>query len=106
MAVQSGEEREAFHRFVREVKKRYRPEKMLLFGSRARDESSRRSDYDLLIVSRSFEGTPLTDRATAIYRMWPLWADLDCLCLTPSEFERSRHRVSIIREIDREGVPL
>lgn len=106
MAVQSGEERQAFESFVQEIKERYRPEKVLLFGSRAREEPSGRSDYDLLIVSGSFEGTRLTDRATAIYRMWPLWADLDCLCLTPAEFERSRRRISIVREIDRGGVPL
>ena len=106
MPVQPGEERQAFERFVLEIKERYRPEKVLLFGSRAREEPTPGSDYDLLIVSSSFEGTRLTDRATAVYRMWPLWADLDCLCLTPAEFERSRHRISIVREIDRDGVPL
>lgn len=104
MAVQTDGEREAFDKFVQEIKERYRPEKLLLFGSRARDEQSDESDYDLLIVSRVFEGTHLTDRATAIYKMWPIWAGLDCLCLTPEEFERSRHRISIVREIDREGV--
>lgn len=106
MAVQRGEERQAFERFVQQIKERYRPKKVLLFGSRARGEFSPGSDYDLLIVSSSFEGTPLTDRATVIYRLWPLWAGLDCLCLTPAEFERSRRRISIVREIDREGVPL
>ena len=106
MPVQAVGEREAFGEFIQAIKKRYRPQKVLLFGSRARDEASARSDYDLLIVSSVFEGVQLTDRATAVYRIWPLWADLDCLCLTPDEFERSRHRVSIIREIDREGVPL
>ncbi len=106
MTVRRKEEPLAFERFIQEVKERYRPEKVLLFGSRAREEPSARSDYDLLIVSSSFEGTPLTDRATAIYRMWPLWAELDCLCLTPAEFNRSRQRISIVREIDREGVSL
>ncbi len=106
MAVPHDAEVQAFERFLQEIKERYRPERVLLFGSRARREPSAGSDYDLLIVSSSFEGTPLTDRATAIYRMWPLWADLDCLCLTPAEFERSRRRISIVREIDREGVPL
>lgn len=106
MAVHRGEQPKAFETFVQGVKQQYRPERMLLFGSRARGTASADSDYDLLVVSSSFEGTPLTDRATAIYRMWPLWAGLDCLCLTPAEFERSRRRISIVREIDREGVPL
>lgn len=106
MAVSAREQSQAFEAFVAGIKERYRPEKVLLFGSRARREASPDSDYDLLVVSSSFEGTPLTDRATAIYKVWPLWAGLDCLCLTPAEFERSRNRISIVREIDREGVPL
>ena len=99
-------ESEAFRRFVDEIKERYHPQRLLLFGSRARGEAGPSSDYDLLIVSRDFEGTNLTDRATDIYRRWPLWAGLDCLCLTPSEFDRSRQRISIVREVEREGVPL
>lgn len=106
MAVDTRDEREAFQAFVQKIRDRYRPQKILLFGTRARQESTSASDYDLLIVSEAFEGTQLTDRATPIYRQWPLWAGLDCLCLTPAEFERSRQRISIVREIDREGVPL
>ncbi len=106
MRTHSADERQAFDAFVQAIKDQYRPEKMLLFGSRARGTPSAQSDYDLLIVASSFEGVPFTDRATAIHRMWPLWGDLDCLCLTPAEFDRSRHRISIVREIDREGVAL
>jgi len=106
MAVEHSADPVAFDRFVEEIRERYRPEKVLLFGSRARGEASTDSDYDLLIVSSRFEGVPLTDRATAIYRIWPLWGDLDCLCLTPDEFERSRRRISIVREIEREGISL
>jgi hypothetical protein len=96
----------AFDAFVQELKQRYRPDKILLFGSRARGETTAASDYDLLVVSGAFEGVSLTDRATDIYRIWPLWADLDCLCLTPDEFERSKRRISIVREIERQGISL
>jgi predicted nucleotidyltransferase len=106
MPVASVDEGPAFERFIDEIKRRYQPERIFLFGSRARDEATPGSDYDLLVVSSSFEGVHLTDRATEIYGIWPLWADLDCLCLTPAEFERSRRRISIVREIDREGVAL
>jgi predicted nucleotidyltransferase len=106
MAIDTRGEPEAFSAFVQELKEQYRPERILLFGSRAREAAKPDSDYDLLVVSAAFEGTPLTDRATPIYRRWPLWAGLDCLCLTPAEFDRSRKRISIVREIDREGVPL
>lgn len=106
MAAEQHGERDAFDEFVQALKERYRPERVLLFGSRARQDASAGSDYDLLVVASRFEGTRLTDRATEIYRMWPLRAGLDCLCLTPGEFERSRRRISIVREIEREGIAL
>ncbi|MEX0786276.1 MAG: nucleotidyltransferase domain-containing protein [Dehalococcoidia bacterium] len=106
MPIAGTGEETAFDHFIDQVKRRYQPQKVLLFGSRARGEASPNSDYDLLVVASTFEGTKLTDRATEIYRTWPLWAGLDCICLTPAEFERSRRKVSIVREIDREGIAL
>jgi hypothetical protein len=98
------DDQQAFARFLRELKERYSPEVVYLFGSRARGEHLRGSDYDLLVVSSKFEGIPLTDRATSIHLMWPLRADLDCLCLTPAEFERARGMISIVHLIVEEGV--
>jgi hypothetical protein len=95
-----------FARFVAEVKGRYQPALFLLFGSRARGEALKDSDYDLLIVSSRFEGVPLTDRMTDIYRMWSLREGLDCLCLTPDEFDRASAMISIVQLASREGIAL
>ncbi len=100
------DDQQAFADFLRDVKERYSPQVVYLFGSRVRGEPLEESDYDILIVSSRFEGIPLTDRATDIYLTWPLSADLDCLCLTPSEFARARNMISIIRLIAEEGVVL
>lgn len=92
--------------FVEEVKRVYQPTVFLLFGSRARGEALKESDYDFLIVSSKFEGIPLTDRATPIYKMWTLREDLECICLTPAEFERARKMISLTAKIVEEGVPV
>jgi predicted nucleotidyltransferase len=91
--------------FVEEVKRAYRPSVFLLFGSRARGEALAESDYDFLIVSSRFEGLALTDRATPIYRAWTLSQDLECLCLTPAEFEKAKKMISLTAKIVEEGVP-
>lgn len=92
-----------FGQFVEMIKERYQPQAVILFGSRAKGEPLTTSDYDLLIVSSSFKGVPFTDRMTDIYKLWELKEDLDCLCLTPEEFERTRHMISIVREACRQG---
>jgi len=104
--VPTGDDDRAFSRFVGEVKRRYRPVLILLFGSRARGEALKNSDYDLLVVSSQFEGVPLTDRMTDIYKMWSLREGLDCLCLSPEEFDRASAMISIVQLASREGIAL
>jgi len=106
MGITAGANDRAFSRFAAEVKRRYRPALFLLFGSRARGQALRESDYDLLIVSSRFEGVPLTDRMTDIYKMWSLREGLDCLCLTPEEFDRASVMISIVQLAFREGIAL
>lgn len=106
MGITAAADDRAFSRFVAEVKRRYRPALLLLFGSRARGQALKDSDYDLLIVSSRFEGVPLTDRMTDIYKMWSLREGLDCLCLTPEEFDRASGMISIVQLAFKEGIAL
>jgi len=93
-----------FAEFVQWLKQEYAPQAIYLFGSRARGDAIKESDYDLLIVSSAFEGVMFTDRMTRIYAHSPRPGNLECLCLTPSEFERSRNMISLVALIAREGV--
>lgn len=95
-----------FEEFVRRIKGLYDPQLFILFGSRARGTALTDSDYDLIIVSRLFEGIPYTDRMTPIYKLWNLKEGLECICLTPGEFERAKDKISIVREALKEGVLL
>jgi predicted nucleotidyltransferase len=62
------------------------PERVVLFGSRARSDSGPASDYDLLIVQRS--NKPRYERAGAYYRaLSDLPVEVDIVVFTPEEVE-------------------
>lgn len=67
--------------------RRYEPERILLFGSRARGQADRQSDYDVVVIKRT--GRPFLDR---LRDMTPFLAEFDrpadVLVYTPEEFER------------------
>jgi len=43
---------------------------------------------------------------TDIYKMWSLREGLDCLCLTPEEFDRASVMISVVQLAFREGIAL
>jgi len=57
-------------KFARMVRKEIPDAKVILFGSRARGDNLRDSDYDFIIVSDYFEGIHFDKRMPIIYRMW------------------------------------
>ena len=64
------------------------PEKIVLFGSRARGTHRPESDVDLVVVSQSTE--PRYKRAVPIYAALselPIEVDLDVMVYTPGEIE-------------------
>ncbi len=95
-----------FRRFLKRLKKELRPTRVLLFGSRARGEHRRDSDYDLVVVSRKFLRVRWIWRAPMVFRLWDLPLDLDAICLTPSEFRLRSKELSIVGIAAREGVVL
>lgn len=81
-----------------------RIERAILFGSRARGEAGPHSDVDLMLVSPSFEGKTLSQRAAPLHLAWDLDVPVDFVCYAPSESERLRRRVSLVRVALEEGV--
>ena len=51
------------------IKNKYPDAKILLFGSRARGDNLKSSDYDLLVLSNAFQNTPYRKRLTDIYEL-------------------------------------
>lgn len=96
----------AIRGFVAAIRRRFRPQRIILFGSRARGEAGEESDYDILIISDVFEGIPEVDRGADVYDFHPGTVSLDVLCLTPQEYEERRHGANIVTVVAREGVEL
>jgi len=92
--------------FKNRLKRRFKVEKMILFGSRARNEHLLDSDVDLIIVSRQFQGQFFTNRISDVLEYWSAPVDLEPLCYTPEEFKRKLKEYGIVRTAVKEGVEI
>lgn len=96
----------AFRGFLARLRKALRPERIILFGSRARGDHRPDSDFDVLVVSRKFHAVRWVERPAMVFALWDLPFDLDALCLTPAEFDKRSHELSIIGVAASEGLSL
>jgi len=95
---------ENINEFLDKVKINFNPELILLFGSRAREEHLKESDYDFIIVSKKFEGIHFLKRIEQILSFWNLDQDVDILPYTPEEFEKKKLEIGIVSEALKHGV--
>jgi uncharacterized protein len=74
---------------VRRIVREFHPERIIVFGSRARGDAGPHSDVDLLIVMR--DAAPKRQKAVAIYRLLAgIGLSKDIIIVTPDEIERFR----------------
>lgn len=78
--------------------------KVILFGSRAEDDHTTWSDYDLCVISPDFAGMAPFQRTEIVLECWSGKRGLDAICYTPEEFEQSNW--SIVEEIRKTGLVL
>ncbi|MEW5955920.1 MAG: nucleotidyltransferase domain-containing protein [Candidatus Micrarchaeota archaeon] len=102
----AGKTNPALKQFVAAIKKKFRPERVLLFGSRARGEALESSDYDLLIVADSFQKYSFTERISKALELLKKPLGVDIVCLTPREFSEKTKQLGTVREAARQGIPL
>ena len=99
-----GEERVGeIDEFICKIKKKFNPQKIILFGSRARGEHLEGSDYDIIIVSEAFKGMSFLRRLEMVYEFWDGERRMDVLCYTPEEFEKKKRQLSIVKKAVEEG---
>ncbi|MCC7573623.1 MAG: nucleotidyltransferase domain-containing protein [Candidatus Methanofastidiosum sp.] len=91
---------------VKQIKEKYSPELVLLFGSRARGDNLITSDYDLIVVSKNFIGIPFLTRLFLMQDLWDGERHLDALCYTPEEFERKKQQMGTVQQASIEGIAL
>ena len=89
---------------VRRLVDAYAPERIYLFGSKAREEGTPDSDYDLLLVIPD-DAPPERRRSRLAYeRLWGTGAAADVLVWTRSDFNSRLHlKASLPSTIIREG---
>ena len=91
---------------VRRIARIAQPERIILFGSRARGQAQSTSDYDLLIIQESEE--PRYRRAVSLYQeLADVPAEIDILVYTPAEAaEWSAVPQAFVTTAIREGKPV
>ena len=81
---------QVLHEVVKRLVEKFRPRRIILFGSQARGTANNRSDVDLLVIcpvsGKKRSLMVAMDRALA-----GLGIARDVIVLTPEEFERDRH---------------
>lgn len=93
--------------FVKRVRKEFRIEKAIFFGSRARGDYFKNSDYDIIFVSPDFKGLFFTKRIAKMYGFWkhfPL--EIEPICYTPEEFKKKSKEHGIVRTAIKEGIEI
>jgi predicted nucleotidyltransferase len=80
------------------------PERIYLFGSRARGDATPGSDYDVLVVVEERTGAPYELEQSAYRSLWGLGAPVDVVVVTREHFEqRCEVITSLPATIQREG---
>jgi len=93
--------------FLKKVNKKYKLDKAIFFGSRARGDYFNDSDYDIIIVSSEFEGIFFTERIAKMYEFWDYFPlEIEPLCYTPEEFEIKKNQIGIVQQAIKEGIKL
>jgi len=104
MVSKSASMSRAFRQFLARLERSLEPERVLLFGSRARGDHRETSDFDLLVVSKKFRGVPWVKRAPMVVRLWEIPLDIEPICLTPEELKKRSNELSVVGEAVRSGV--
>ncbi len=86
--------REALPKLIEEFK----PEKVIIFGSRVRDSAKKESDIDIIVISTYFENIHFLKRMPLLIKKIPFPKHVDYLCYTPTEYEKIKNESSVIIE--------
>lgn len=76
----------------------FHPEKVILFYSRIKGEAREESDIDVIIVAKTFKGTPFLKRMPMVVRKIRFSKHVDYLCYFPEEFERVKKTSSVVMD--------
>jgi len=93
-------------KFYKKLKRKFKIEKLILFGSRARGDNLKESDFDFIVVSKDFREIPFIFRASELYDFWEENVDIEPLCYTIEEFNKKKGQLGIVKTAVEEGVEI
>jgi hypothetical protein len=92
--------------FAKRVNEQYPLEFAVLFGSRARGDALKSSDYDILFVSDHFP-KDVFGRMSKILGLWDFECGIEPICYTTAEFRDGLHKINaIVWESLKDGKPI
>lgn len=77
------------------------PEKIILFGSHAKDDEDQYSDIDVIIVYSTSK--PFLDRLKELYISWDIPKAIDILAYTPEEYQKMILENSFLQDAVNDG---
>jgi len=89
--AKAGAQSDQLNEMVRLLSEAYHPDKIFLFGSRARGEARPDSDFDLLLVVPDDASPERLTSRMAYERLWGTGADADVLVWTRNRFNACVH---------------
>lgn len=92
--------------FTKIIKNNFNIDKIIFFGSRAKGTYTRGSDYDVILVSKDFQGMRFTERISKIYPYWKYNDSIEPLCYTPEEFNKLKKQITIVKEAVEKGIEI
>ncbi|GAG25512.1 unnamed protein product [marine sediment metagenome] len=100
---------EFVNRVLPNLKEKYHPVEVWLWGSHVYGHPHEYSDLDVIVVSEDFRGERFIDRQVRLVNELDLFYDdvigvVDPICYTPEEFEKKKNRVCVIQEALKKGV--
>ena len=107
--------RRELERYVQRVMDRFPIQRALLGGARVADlrgawpQRERGPEFVVVFVSEYFDGMPWLERVYQAGSLWDAYemgAPVEVHCYTPSEFERRRERLRVVRETVEQGLEL
>jgi len=77
---------------------KFKPERILIFGSRILGNANEDSDIDAIIISKTFSNISFFERMPLVLKTIKFPKHIDFFCYTPEEFKRISKSSSIIME--------
>ena len=102
-----GKSEPKIENFLKRVRKKFKIQKAIFFGSKARGNIFLDGDCDVILVSQDFCGIFFTKRIAMMYDFWKHYPlEIEPICYTPEEFKLKLKEHGIVRRAAQEGIEL